>query len=112
MNESLDYSVSKLINSILKIIESSLKQKKPNVKDAIAKINRIRDICNTSIRDFDKPISRIDNSFRHELHYTYNCLYQCGFKTTSIREIDSHLTNVHDHPETKRDYNHPIYNES
>jgi len=111
LKENLDYSVSKLISTVLEIIESPLRQKKPNVKVAIAEISRIREICNTSFKENDEPTSRIGTNFRHVHHYTYNCLYQCGFKITSIREIDSHLTNVHDHPDPKRDYNHPIYNE-
>jgi len=112
LKEGLDYNFSKLIYTILEIIENPLKQKKPDVKDALAKINRIREICNIIVNETGPSVSIKENNFRPVIHHTYTCLYQCGFKTASIREIDSHMTNVHCHPDPQRDYSHPIYNET
>ena len=77
---------------------------------ALAEINRIRCICDNIKKEAMLPVHN-EVGERQYQRFTYKCLYLCGFTTTSIREIDSHLTNIHGHPDPKRDYNHPIYNE-
>ena len=111
MIDSLNESVLKLIDIVLEKVEKPLTRKKPNVKAALKEINYIRSLCHQIWIKTDKPISNVENKSKSVPQYMYNCLYQCGFKTYSIRDIDAHLTNVHGHPDPKRDYNHPIYNE-
>ena len=112
MTDSLNEILVGLIDSVLEKVEKPLVGKKPNVKSALKEINRIRTICHIIRTETDQSKSNVENKSKQSIQrHTYSCLYQCGFKTTSIREIDNHLTNVHGHPDPKRDYNHPIYNE-
>ncbi len=111
MTESLNKIVLHFIDSVLEKVEIPLTQNKPNVKMALKEIKHIRSFCHEIMIETELQTSIVDKKSNHIQRSTYNCLYQCGFKITSIREIDSHRTNVHGHPDPKRDYNHPIYNE-
>ena len=111
---SLGYSILHLVDAILVDIEEPLKKKKPDVKTALLEIDGYRNRAN-KLREFwenEKSLRNNNSSYMTKKVQTYNCLYQCGFTTHSIREIDKHLTKEHGHPDPKRDYSHPIYNES
>ena len=108
--KELPETVLNIISFILEEIENPLKQKRPNAKQALKEIDYFRSKCNTIREEFknESYLREKEKSFSNT-KFAYKCMYQCGFTTFSIREIDKHLTDMYGHPNPQRDYNHPIY---
>lgn len=112
-SEPICLSILDLLDTVLTKIGEPLKEKKPNAKAALYTIKWYQERVRKLRIEYQKE--EVESEVRNKASrnvYTYKCLYQCGFTTHSIREIDTHLTEKHGHPDPKRDYGHPIYNES
>jgi len=104
--ERMGYTILDLVNKIVSDIEKPLKKKKPDVKTALSIIDWYNKKTIELREIWQKEDERKSEVVTKKI-YTYKCLYQCGFTTSSIREIDTHLTKEHGHPDPKRDYSHP-----
>jgi len=111
--EPIEIRILNLLDTILTKIEEPLREKKPNAKAASYTIKWYQERIRKLRVEFQNEETESESRNKASRNvYTYKCLYQCGFTTQSIREIDTHLTKEHSHPDPKRDYSHTIYNEN